>query len=817
MRLSPKTWDFWAIAAVLAAAALLRGWLVLHGGQFTQLDEARYLVSREASALLAQGHLWQALAFTINGGDHVGFKVLALIPALIERHYALGVAGPALFFAGFSLLNIGLIGLIGWRLSGSRAVQFWATLAAAASGSLFYFSRHLLPYDVALCFMLLALYWGTATPLVWWRPLLAGLAAGFGFVTYYGYWTLGAIVLVAGVLATWRRATRHSFWAAVARAALGVAGLVLAISLPILIDHFFGEGKMITRAAALSGTITVGDFRGHLAPWEYLWHADFLLVVFAAAGAVMIAVRCLPALRGTSNPSLIHGAWVVLLCALALQTSFLIFANGLHKFAIHDRLIRQLTPFLCLVTAFAVELFLGSRPKHRRAAALACTLLLIGNGIFSLATPLAQEFPRDFKKRGDDLLAKIEKNERPSAESYLRYVNVLHYLFEPETLQTAPIETLLAAPHFYDYVPYLFEAKTPEDRDHRRSLDQRMRLVRMPVAAQHKIRGAGYGKVTLQARFAPGRHTFVEPLLSVGPRDWGEVFFAYFSDDNRVRLGFFSTGYGVFMTDPLPIEPGRTYEVTLYSTSMLPAPGTPIPPELNPEVLARGRAHPTMVIAVDGHRVLEHVIAPKPATSSQTYAAVNAILTDYTEAEFSGDIRDAVRDGNPIPDYLHGTIIKSGIGKIELGLQAGEQRTGRPEPLLVAGTPGNALIVAIRLLPDGKAKIGLELWGYGAWESPPVEFPAGGNARLECTLGPLLPVAADAAWSQHPELKSSDWSNLISIRWAGQTVLSVPAPAALHLSGESATVGINPVGGSWAAPDFSGVIRSVECKPLTPP
>ena len=106
----------------------------MHGGQFTQLDEARYLVSREASALLAQGHLWQALAFTINGGDHVGFKVLALIPALIERHYALGVAGPALFFAGFSLLNIGLIGLIGWRLSGSRAVQFWATLAAAASG-----------------------------------------------------------------------------------------------------------------------------------------------------------------------------------------------------------------------------------------------------------------------------------------------------------------------------------------------------------------------------------------------------------------------------------------------------------------------------------------------------------------------------------------------------------------------------------------------------------------------------------------------------------------------------------------------------------
>lgn len=338
------------VAAVLLASIVLRVALVWSGGQFTQLDEARYITSRESALMAAAGNWGGALAHAINDGDHVGAKLLGIIPASLEQHMGKSDRIPALFFGSFGLLSLVAILGIGRALGLGREARLWLLSLAAGSGSLFYFSRHILPYDAALALMLLALWAGLAPRFVWWRALLAGACAGAGFVIYYGYWTLGGIVLVTGTLAYFEP-TRAGLRAFLNRAMLAGAALAAVIAVPVAIDRLWGQGRMIEGARSLSATIITGDFRGHIAPWVYLWAADRLLVPLAVAALGFLFWRALRSGPGVDRRTM----WLTLGIVVALQVSFIVFANIRHQFAVHDRLIRQMTPFLCLGIAVAVE------------------------------------------------------------------------------------------------------------------------------------------------------------------------------------------------------------------------------------------------------------------------------------------------------------------------------------------------------------------------------------------------------------------------------------------------------------------------------
>jgi len=798
--------------SLLILAAVLRIVLVFRGGQFTQLDEARYTVSRDAARIIVEGHTRQGLALVFEGGDHVGFKILSLIPALIEATLRSSPRIPACFFAAFSVASLALIGRIARTLVGSRAAEFWAVAAAATCGSLFYFSRHLLPYDTSLAFMLLALHLGLNPSGSRGRSLLAGFAAGCGFVIYYGYWTLGGIVLAMGVLAGCRtsasRSPRAMLTEVVTRAALGFSGLAGALALTVLLDRLFGTGHLISGAGQLAGSILVGDFRGLVAPWEYLWYCDRLLLALFAASTLYvlwIAPRQNRALRAplkmpshpqTPEPSVpAHPArflstppfpvWTALAGLLAVQASFIIGADLLHTFAVHDRLIRQLTPFLCLTFGVAASLWLAGLGTRRKPWAWTLGTALALNAVWTLGVPLAQEFPTQFKERGDALLTRLDaQGNAPSSDRYYRYVQVLHYLFEPETLPVEPLRTLLASPHFYTYVPYLFEAKTPEDRAHRRSLDQRMRLVEMPVLPSERILGESYGSVSMQVRFAPGRIASVEPLLSLGPWSGGELFFVHTLSETQVRFGFFSTGYAVFEGDPVTIDRSSPHQITLFSSSLLPHTAASTPASLFPAALARDRAEPAVIVSLDGRRVLEHASLPKAILSQQVYAAVNAIQTYYALSDFSGRIDHVERlPGFPLFGTRHAWAVVPGGSAIELGIDLSGAAINRPEPLVCGGSPGAAVFVFVRRLDAHRARLGIEVWSTGAWESEPVTFKDGGIDRLRCEPGPQ-----------------------VALLWNGRAVLHAPVPAQVGFPALSVDIGYNRIGGSLVVSIFRGRI-----------
>jgi hypothetical protein len=353
-----------------------------------------------------------------------------------------------------------------------------------------------------------------------------------------------------------------------------------------------------------------------------------------------------------ARPAPIAGRWrspeaVNFACLVGIYAMFIVTGTVMHKFAVHDRLIRQLLPFLMLGFAFGVQSLTRAAKGRRSSVILPCMLAvaLVGNAAFAFATPITQEWPAAFRRRGDAILAK--RSDPVSADAYFRYVNVLQFYYEPEVLKVQPIETLLRSPHFFQYRPYLYEAKTPEDRARRESADSSMRLVKVPILPNARIRNDRYGTVTLRVRLPLGRLSYLEPLLSMGPSGDGDLFFIRYYSDDCIALGFFSTGEVVYEADRISVVPGSVHRVDLLCGDLMPADRGPAYDELRKRVL----------IKFDGRVVLDKTTRPKNVPPEQVYAGVSAIIESYTAEDFSGEILSAARNDD-LNQYLPGRDVR---------------------------------------------------------------------------------------------------------------------------------------------------------------
>src|SRR6266508_862103 len=102
----------WIVASVLLISLMLRWILIFRGGQYYIADETRYEVSRNAARFLLQNQFGEALRqFTISP-EHLGFKVIGIIPALLEHIVDSSFVFPSIFFSLFSVLTLYLIFLL---------------------------------------------------------------------------------------------------------------------------------------------------------------------------------------------------------------------------------------------------------------------------------------------------------------------------------------------------------------------------------------------------------------------------------------------------------------------------------------------------------------------------------------------------------------------------------------------------------------------------------------------------------------------------------------------------------------------------------
>jgi hypothetical protein len=782
------------VAAVLLFTVAVRVLLVERGGQHFFYDEGKFGTATEAAAILAKGHVVDAVVYAIEPhlstfADHVGFKIFGMVPALVEARFGLDDRVPAYFFSIFSALSVVLIAAIAYRLSGSRRAFDLTLLAAALSATLLVYTRFLVPYDISMFFALLAIWLGVKRPASYLRSACVGSLAAWSFFCYYGHWQIfGAAVLVHGL---WLARTPADLLKRFCAAGLGAVAVVVAL---VGVSHLgsgtlLGDMRMITKDQ-VAGT---NDFRSGINSWIYLFYGEraALFIWLAALGGALWLQFGAGTARGGR---LLTPVTLVAAGFLAIYAVFIVNSDIRQSLIVHGRHSRQLVPFLILGFGLGWDKVCEKSRHAHLLAALAGTALVL-NALWTFRIPLSQEFPVAFKVRAERLLATLPPIT--DGNSYYRLVNVDHFILEPEILRDAPMETFLASPHPLQYMPYLYEGGSRAMKRLRLSIDHRMRLVRMVVPQNERIHGSQYGVVKLTVDLPDGRAGYTEPLLSVGRRGDGDLFFVNYTTASTAVLGYVNMGRTLIRSDPFPFIPGQPREFRLFSGALMPSDDRPIPGESPAAVYIFKES---VYAAVDGNVLIGQTVARHLALPGEVYAGVNTVEADSAGAQFSGRILDATRGGWPPEPQGIGKDEK--FGPVHLRIVP-PVPSGTGEPLVIAGVPGHAVLGFMRLFADGHSTFGIEIWGVGVLEGGPLHLEPGKTLEVEYSFGSLYPGIGLPEWGHVPIEAQQRLKRTVRITVNGEVALDVERETP-DLANLPVVYTVNKLGGNVVNAGFSG-------------
>jgi hypothetical protein len=465
-----------ALVVLLVLAGCLRIVLVIRGGQRYFPDEQRYFRASNLLLELVNGDFTGALRSLVVAPDHNGFTLVGLGPAF-GQYLALGLfrqsrtlALAAILLSLSSVAAIALTYVASRRAGGDRREGLTAAFLMVCSTTMAYFSRHLVPYDVSMFLALASLCVGLTPVTSYWRSITCGLLAGFAFLTYNGYWTLCLVVLAA-----------HVFWGTRAHWARRAAGAGLGFAIwPLLLTlaSFRFETSYFESMAKFGRTVSQCDYgEGWSAPWAYLWYAEHGVLIFWAAGSLLV----LYTLLARVGPARSRGAlWLSM--ATAVYILLVVGSVGLHAFCTYGRISRQLVPFLCLTAAYAATLLMKFRWFRWAQWAFVAALAL--QAAFNLRQPLAQRFPgevlkevrREYERLGyDTTLEGAYQGRNPGRRWILlntRYLTGITGLRDPPAG-----DVVFRIPHPLEFIPYQYESLTPKERSILRSADISIRLI----------------------------------------------------------------------------------------------------------------------------------------------------------------------------------------------------------------------------------------------------------------------------------------------------------------------------------------------------
>jgi len=468
---------------LLALASLLRLVLVVQGGQMYWPDERLYTQVLDIFDL-HRGSAFEILKGLFSTQDHLGFALISAIPAAIQFRlgHALSRSGeglmilPGIVLSQASVLSIALVYGIARRAGRDRIEALIAAALMASAATMFYYSRHLLPYDSSLLLALVALWFGVGASR---RDAIAcGVFASAAFITYNGYWLIAGFVLVLHVVHEGRTTIRSAAWRAL-WAGIGFASVPIAI---MLVELATGAPLLFSGMRRLAGTVTDGYApEGFSLPWAYLWHAEHGLLLAWIAAALFVALG-----RTDWNPRRRQTAMMWVLAALGIYLGLGASSAVLHAFVVMGRQSRQVVPFLCLATAAAVAQLLEERRASTWMAA-ACVAALVVQAGWNFRQPLQQRFPRDVISEITAKYGPIDFDNtiqgpppaREHVESQWVLFNAQH-LYHPRAPRPplpASLVEVMRFRHPLQFLPYQYEGLEPMERQVLRSNDIAMRLV----------------------------------------------------------------------------------------------------------------------------------------------------------------------------------------------------------------------------------------------------------------------------------------------------------------------------------------------------
>jgi hypothetical protein len=322
--------------------------------------------------------------------------------------------------------------------------------------------------------------------------------------------------------------------------------------------------------------------------------------------------------------------------------------------------------------------------------------------------------------------------------------------------------------------------------------------------------GEPHGQIRLRIIPAPGRTGTSEPILSLGSGGKGQLFFVHYQSERQLVLGLDSVGLSVQRSGPIDYKSGREYELELFCGSLLPpAAGSPAGA---PTAIERLDYQNFVRIAWEGREVLNTLAPPHALRPGEIHAGYNLVRSGSAIATFSGKITDVRRGGYP-PAAGGGVQV---FGAVRLLVQLPESAVGLAEPLAVVGVAGNATLGYVRLLPEGKIKVGADFWSIGAYESDPLPVDRTKPAEISYSFPVLYPPVGDPRWGDMPAARQEMLRTWLRISVNGAVVVDrkVVAPVPLQ---PTVAYGRNPAGGSVVTAEFTGQVLQVSREPLDRP
>lgn len=461
---------------------MLRLVLVVQGGQMYWPDERRYTQVLDIFDL-HHGHWFDIIKTLVSTQEHLGFALFSAIPASIQlaTGHALSRSGggvmllPGILMSQMSVVNIALVYAVARRTGRDRAEALLAAALMASATTMFYYARHLLPYDSAMLLALVALWCGIGTSP---RDSFAcGMAASAAFLVYNGYWLIAGVVLLLHLVQDGRTAR-----SAVPRAVYAAIGFAAVPAVILVIQLATGAPLLISGMRRLAGTVTDGYApEGFSVPWPYFWHAEHGLLLLWLVSALFVGLG-----GGAWNSARRRTAMKWVAAAVIIYLGLGVTSAMLHWFVVMGRQSRQLVPFFSLATAAAIAEVRDRRRWSRAVVAAGVALLTLQVG-WNFRQPLQQRFPQDViaeirSKYGDvDLETTIEGPPDPQEHVASRWVlfNAEH-LYHPRAprppLPSSDVEVVRYR-HPLQFLPYQYEGFAPMERQLLRANDIAMRLV----------------------------------------------------------------------------------------------------------------------------------------------------------------------------------------------------------------------------------------------------------------------------------------------------------------------------------------------------
>lgn len=331
-------------------------------------------------------------------------------------------------------------------------------------------------------------------------------------------------------------------------------------------------------------------------------------------------------------------------------------------------------------------------------------------------------------------------------------------------------------------------------------------------AAGPRIGGEDHGMIRLKVKLPEGRGGLVEPLLSVGSAGRGDLFFIRYLTDRQLVLGLESIGTKVEISPPIDFEPEREYEVALFTGLLLPPAGQ----EPVADRSAEWRLYYQGLIGANWNgREVMRTLVPSRAVPADVVIGRNTVQAgSVAAARFTGEVLTAGRGGYPGGEGA--PVPGAEFGAVRFTLQLPRHAAAVPEPLIVAGAPGDATLAYIRILPGNQVTLGAEFWGFAAQESSPQAVEAGKPVEVVFELPLLYPAPGDVRWDGIPSEVQKHCRSTVRILLNGKVVLEEPVQAPVPRI-VAPNFGRNPLGGSWVSIAFTGEILQVARLPLGEP